>query len=96
MEIYKDLVIWPRCDTEQNWNIFNPVLKEDEFIVVAIDKITTKYKIGDGAHKYNELPFRTFRYCLKFGCLYGQIKDREHLKFKVKVQLINPNVLKEL
>ena len=36
-------------------------------------------------HKYSELPFRTFKHCLKFGYLYGWIKGREYLKFKVKL-----------
>lgn len=50
METYP-LTIRPRCDTEDEWIKYNPVLKYKEF-VVSVDKNGARYKIGDGEHVY--------------------------------------------
>ena len=88
MDKYENLRILPRRDTEEKWNEINPVLREDEFIVIVVDKTCKKYKLGDGVHKYSELPFHTFKYCLKFGYLYGYIMGAENFKFKVKIDFL--------
>lgn len=95
MNEYKDLIILPRCDTEQNWNAVNPVLKENEFIIVGIDDTCRKYKLGDGVHRYTELPFHTLKYCLKFGYLYAVMRGREHIKFKTRI-LFDPKLIDEV
>ena len=51
METYP-LTIRPRCDTENEWIKYNPVLKYKEF-VVSVDKNGARYKIGDGISKYD-------------------------------------------
>ena len=55
METYP-LTIRPRCDTENEWIKYNPVLKYREF-VVSVDKNVARYKIGDGISKYDKLQF---------------------------------------
>ncbi len=44
-----------RNDTIENWNKYNPILSTGE-IGIEIDG-TNRYKIGDGVHHWNELPY---------------------------------------
>lgn len=44
-----------RNDTIENWNKYNPILSTGE-IGIEIDG-TNRYKIGDGIHHWNELPY---------------------------------------
>ena len=54
-------LIRPRRGTLYEWSTVNPVLYQGELVVECPDSgIGTglcKFKIGDGTHKYNELPY---------------------------------------
>lgn len=50
--------IQQRRDTKARWEQFNPVLLEGEVGYVLDD--VNRYKIGDGVHNWNDLPFRGF------------------------------------
>lgn len=45
-------------DAEANWTSKNPVLLNGEIIVVDTASGETKFKVGDGAKKYSQLPFQ--------------------------------------
>lgn len=45
-------------DTEANWTSKNPVLLNGEIIVVDTASGETRFKVGDGAKKYSQLPFQ--------------------------------------
>ena len=45
-------------DTEANWTSKNPVLLNGEIIVVDMASGETRFKVGDGAKKYSQLPFQ--------------------------------------
>lgn len=47
---------FPR-DTSANWAQYNPVLLNGEIIIVDTDAGEVRYKVGDGAKKYSQLPF---------------------------------------
>lgn len=47
---------WKR-DTSANWTAQNPVLLNGEIIIVDTDSGETRFKIGDGAKTYTQLPF---------------------------------------
>ena len=53
--------IRPRRGTLTQWSIENPLLDEGEFVIEVPDSgIGTgisKIKVGDGVHRYNELPY---------------------------------------
>ena len=44
-------------DTSANWTSKNPVLLDGELILVTTDSGETRFKIGDGAKTYTQLPF---------------------------------------
>lgn len=44
-------------DTDANWTSNNPVLLENELIIVEMENGECRFKIGDGTHLYVELPF---------------------------------------
>mgnify|MGYP007073061060 CR=1 FL=1 len=44
-------------DTDANWTSNNPVLLENELIIVEMENGECRLKIGDGTHPYVELPF---------------------------------------
>ena len=50
--------IQQRRDTKARWEQFNPVLLEGEVGYVLDD--VNRYKIGDGIHAWNDLPYRGF------------------------------------
>lgn len=54
-------LIRPRRGTEEDWSIVNPQLAEGELIMVCPDSGVgtgfTKFKIGDGLHRFLELPY---------------------------------------
>jgi len=53
--------IRPRRGTLANWSVENPLLDEGEFVMevpdAGIGTGLTKIKVGDGIHRYNELPY---------------------------------------
>lgn len=51
-------IIQQRRDTLANWSLYNPILAEGEVGYVLDD--VNRYKIGDGIHNWNDLPFRGF------------------------------------
>lgn len=44
-------------DTDANWTSNNPVLLENELVIVEMENGECRFKIGDGTHPYVELPF---------------------------------------
>ena len=44
-------------DTDANWTSNNPVLLENELIIVEMENGECRFKIGDGTSSYTELPF---------------------------------------
>lgn len=50
--------IQQRRDTAARWSQYNPILLEGE--VGYVTDNPNQYKIGDGVHTWNELPFRGF------------------------------------
>lgn len=51
-------IIQHRRDTAANWALYNPILAEGEMGIVTDDP--NQYKIGDGVHTWDQLPFRGF------------------------------------
>lgn len=45
-------------DTSANWTSHNPVLLDGEVIIVDTDSGEVRYKVGDGAKTYTQLPFQ--------------------------------------
>ena len=50
--------IQQRRDTKARWEQYNPILLEGELGMVT-DNVNL-YKIGDGVHRWNDLPYRGF------------------------------------
>lgn len=44
-------------DTDVNWTSNNPVLLENELIIVEMENGDCRFKIGDGVRAYSDLPF---------------------------------------
>lgn len=44
-------------DTDANWTSNNPVLLENELIIVEMENGECRFKIGDGVYAYSDLPF---------------------------------------
>lgn len=63
--------IQQRRDTKARWEQFNPVLLEGEAGYVLDD--VNRYKIGDGIHAWNDLPYRGFD-----GTIVHDIGDSEN------------------
>lgn len=84
------LTIRPRCDTENEWIKYNPVLKDKEF-VVSINKDGARYKIGDGTSEYDELQFVPLEMAITNGIIYCAGGLYSH----VKIELINPKKIEE-
>ena len=89
METYH-FTIRPRCDTENEWIKYNPVLKYREF-VVSVDKNVARYKIGDGISKYDKLQFVSLEMAITNGIIYCTGGLYSH----VKIELINPRKIEE-
>lgn len=51
---FVDVRIREKYDTKANWLLYDPVLFEGE---LAIESDTNRFKVGDGAHTYSELPY---------------------------------------
>ena len=49
--------IQQKKDTDVNWTSNNPVLLENELIIVEMESGECRFKIGDGVHAYKDLPF---------------------------------------
>lgn len=89
MAIYL-LTIRPRCDTENEWIKYNPILKYREF-VVSVDKNGARYKIGDGISKYDKLQFVSLEMAITNGIIYCTGGQYSH----VKIELIDPRKIEE-
>lgn len=55
-------IIWntriqQKKDTDANWTSNDPILLENELIVVEMENGECRFKIGDGVHAYKDLPF---------------------------------------
>ena len=46
-----------RHDTLKNWNLNDNQLLKGEYAAAVLEDGTTRIKIGDGVHTFNELPF---------------------------------------
>lgn len=60
-----------RRDTKQNWETYNPILFDGEIGVCTDDR--NLYKMGDGTHTWNELPYRGFN-----GNIVNELGDNEN------------------
>lgn len=49
--------IQQKKDTDANWTSNDPILLENELIVVEMESGECRFKIGDGTSSYTELPF---------------------------------------
>lgn len=58
-------------DTDANWTSNNPVLLENELIIVEMENGKCQFKIGDGAHPYVELPFTSLSFSGVLGIEQG-------------------------
>lgn len=58
-------------DTDANWTSNNPVLLENELIIVEMENGKCQFKIGDGAHPYVELPFTSLGFSGVLDIEYG-------------------------
>lgn len=52
----KDMAVYNRYDTLENWSLANPVLNRGE-IGIAVDNGERKVKVGDGVTSWNDLPY---------------------------------------
>ena len=59
MSNFKDFMIRVKNkrDTEANWIENNPIILNGELIFVDMEDGTTKMKIGDGIHAYQQVDF---------------------------------------
>lgn len=58
-------------DTDANWTSNNPVLLENELIIVEMENGECRLKIGDGTHPYVELPFISLGFSGVLGIEHG-------------------------
>lgn len=86
------LTILPRRDTEENWLTANPVLRDKEFIV-CVSKDLVRYKLGDGASYYKDLPFVNLFEALIFGIIYTHPNQPSQYQ-SVKLRLLDEDLLK--
>ena len=53
-----------RSDTEDNWLSINPILEENE---LTFDITHNAFKVGDGIHRWKDLPFSGRQFIFDFG-----------------------------
>ena len=76
-------------DTDANWTSNNPVLLENELIIVEMENGECRFKIGDGMHPYVELPFISLGFSGVLGIEQGgtgatnATQARQHLEVPV-------------
>lgn len=73
-----------RNDTKKEWETKNPVLFENEIIVVRY-KWGLRYKLGNGTDPYKKLPFVSLEHCLKNGFVYSRQQKT------IKIELVSEN-----
>lgn len=54
---FNSRIRWKK-DTSANWTTNNPVLLDGEIAIVITNANETRFKVGDGASAYTELPFQ--------------------------------------
>lgn len=67
----EQVIIKPHGDSLDNWKNENPILRKNE-ITVAYSEHTEApfYKLGDGIHHYQDLPYVTIDRALEYGIIY--------------------------
>lgn len=74
-----------RNDTKREWETKNPILYENEIIVVRC-KWGLRYKLGNGIDPYKKLPFVSLEHCLKNGFVYARQQQA------VKIELVSEKI----
>lgn len=72
-------------DTDANWTSNNPVLLENELIIVEMENGECRLKIGDGTHPYVELPFISLGFSGVLGIEHGGTGDKTALGARSKL-----------
>ena len=66
------LRVIPRHATLDQWNKSEDIPLENEILVVneVHEEMEPSFKLGDGKHKFKDLPYVTWDYAFKNGILY--------------------------
>lgn len=88
-EDYKDLIIVPRHDTLDDWKTSDYLPYKDE-ILVGYNDIRVVYKLGDGIHKWNELPEATLEELIAFGYTYNM-----RYRYRIKLEFIPTRTMRK-
>lgn len=78
----KDLIIVPRHDKLVEWKSSDYIPYKDE-VLVGYNDIQVVYKVGDGIHKWNELPIASLEEVLSSGYIYYT-----PWKYRIKLEFI--------
>lgn len=65
------LLILFKTDTLDKWKESNHIPRPNEVICAMVTSKEAIYKLGDGIHKWNDLPERTFEDTLLNGTIYA-------------------------
>lgn len=76
-ENYRNIIIMPKHGKLDEWEDYIPYKDE---ILVGYNDIKVIYKLGDGIHKWSELPEVTLDEAMAFGYVY-------HLRARYKIKL---------
>lgn len=74
-------------DTDANWTSNNPVLLENELIIVEMENGECRLKIGDGTHPYVELPFISLGFSGVLDIEHGGTGDKTVLGARSKLEV---------
>ena len=79
------LTIRPRRGTLDKWNSVDYIPKEYEILVVqeAFDEMEPSFKLGDGLHKFNELPYVSMDYAFRNGRIYPTTGNPPYVAYVV-------------
>ena len=83
-----------RNDTAERWLENNPVIREDE-VVVALNGDSVILKLGDGVHRYKDLPEADFLTALRRGCMYVPY-DVDFPWRKIRLKFLNDKLQGEV
>lgn len=85
----KDIIVVPKHDKLNEWKDSDYIPYKDE-ILVGYNDITVVYKVGDGIHKWNELPMVSLEEALSSGYVY-------HIpwKYRIKLEFIPTRTMRE-
>jgi hypothetical protein len=78
----KDLIIVPKHDKLEEWKFSDYLPYKDE-ILVGYNDVQVVYKVGDGIHKWNELPIVSLEEALSSGYVYHTL-----WKYRIKLEFI--------